>query len=86
MAWSNRGLVLGSLDRFEEMFDSCARAIEIDPHLAEAWYNKAVALVNFDRYREAITHLEEADRLGDPDAAQTDAAQTIRICKQMLNE
>src|SRR3989338_2266635 len=48
-----RGLYQEALSLFDE-------ALEIDPKLAPAWYNKGVALGNLCRYEEAITCCEKA--------------------------
>ncbi|MGD1850922.1 MAG: tetratricopeptide repeat protein, partial [Cyanophyceae cyanobacterium] len=40
-AWSNRGIALGNLGRFEEAIASCDQALEIKPDGPNGWYNKA---------------------------------------------
>jgi len=41
MAWSDKGVLLTHLGRFEEAAASFDRAIACEPTLAEAWYNKS---------------------------------------------
>lgn len=70
-AWSNKGTVLDELGLSEEALACLDRALAINPRFELAWFNKGAALVNgFQRYREALMCFEEAQQLGNPQAAQ----------------
>ena len=81
-AWVNRGLTLAELQRSEEALASFDRALALNPCLEQGWFNKGVALANaFQRYAEALTCFEEAERLGN-----TQAAEGIALCRQELGQ
>ncbi len=69
-AWYSKSLALGRLGRFQEALECSSRAIELKPDDAMAWYNKGVALVGLKRNEEAKSALEQATRLGSPQARQ----------------
>jgi hypothetical protein len=57
-------------------------ALELDPNLAPAWFNKGVTLFNaFQRYAEALARFEAAERLQYPPAAEG-----IALCRQALGQ
>lgn len=58
--YSNRGVVLRDLLRFDEALESFNRAIEIDPALAEAHNNKGYVLTEPGRLSEALATLDQA--------------------------
>jgi tetratricopeptide (TPR) repeat protein len=81
-AWVNRGLALADLQRPEEALACFDRALALNPRLEQAWFNKGVALANaFQRYAEALACFEEAERLGN-----TQAAEGIALCRQELGQ
>ena len=47
----------------------CDRALEINPREAPTWILKGVGLCALERYQEAIRCLQEAEKLGDTNAA-----------------
>jgi CHAT domain-containing protein/tetratricopeptide (TPR) repeat protein len=59
-AWTNRGIALVSLGRYEEAIASFDQALEIKPDYHEAWHNRGIALVNLGRYEEAIASWDQA--------------------------
>jgi tetratricopeptide (TPR) repeat protein len=65
---------------FGEALDCYERALELDPNLAPAWFNKGVTLFNaFQRYAEALACFEAAERLQYPPAAEG-----MALCRQAL--
>jgi tetratricopeptide (TPR) repeat protein len=81
-AWVNRGLTLAELLRSEEALTCFDRALALNPSLEQGWFNKGVALANaFQRYAEALACFEEAERLGN-----TQAAAGIALCRQELGQ
>jgi hypothetical protein len=40
------------------------RALAINPRFAEAWFNAGAELINFQRYREALTYIENGAAVG----------------------
>ncbi len=61
--YSNRGVVLRDLRRFEAALESFNRAIEINPALAEAYNNKGFVLIELGRLAEALASLDHSIRL-----------------------
>ena len=61
--YSNRGVVLRDLRRFEAALESFNRAIEINPALAEACNNKGFVLIELGRQAEALASLDHSIRL-----------------------
>ncbi len=53
-AWSNKGVALGNLGRYEEAIQACDKVLELNPNYAEAWLNKGAVLGNLGRHEEAI--------------------------------
>ncbi len=80
--WYNKGVALLSLARHAEALACCDRALAINPQYADAWYFKGAALVILERACEAIPCFEQAQRLGDPAAAQALA----RCREEALND
>jgi tetratricopeptide (TPR) repeat protein len=58
--WSNKGISLDSLGRYEEAIQCYDKAIELDPRWAGAWIGKANSLNNLGRYEEAIHWCDKA--------------------------
>ena len=42
------------MGRYNDALDSFAEAADIDPEFTEAWFNKGIALMNLQKYLEAI--------------------------------
>lgn len=81
-AWSNKGSALWALQKPEQALVCYDRAIELDPHDSQAWMNKGAVLVNaFQRYDQALACFEEAQRLG-----QQQAARVIEQLRQALGQ
>ena len=51
------------LEKYEEAIICLDKAIELDPHKADAWYNKGHALAELEKYEEAIICLDKAIEL-----------------------
>lgn len=49
LAWLNKGVALGRLNRSGEALKAFDKAIELKPNYAEAWYNKGVVLGKLGR-------------------------------------
>ncbi len=75
----NRGNALNGLKRFPEALACYDRAIELDPRLAAAWYNKGDELGRQSRIIEARACFENARELG-----MAKAAEMVRHCEQIL--
>ncbi len=58
--WSNKGMSLVRLNRFEEALRSLEKAIEIDPLVANIWNNKGICLGNMSHLDEALKCLDMA--------------------------
>lgn len=78
--WLNKGMSLVVLSRFEEAMQCFDKSIELNPNSAQAWFNKGVVLVNgYQKYRDALPYLEQAERLGAPQASAA-----VAQCRQLL--
>lgn len=42
------------MSRYQDALNAFAQAADIDPEFTEAWYNKGMALMNLQKYHEAI--------------------------------
>jgi len=79
--WLSKGMALTMIGQANEALRCYDQAIALRPNSAQAWFNKGVVLVNILRqYKEALPYLEQAERLGAPQATQA-----IAQCKQMLS-
>ena len=58
--WSNKGISLGNLGRYDESVRCFDRMLEIDPRQANAWYNKGHSLGNLGRYDESVRYFDRA--------------------------
>ncbi len=80
ITWLHLGLVSEQLAKPEEALAYYERAIQIDGHNPQAWFQKGLLLSNkLRKYREAITCFEQAQRLG-----HTEAASEIADCRELL--
>jgi tetratricopeptide (TPR) repeat protein len=52
-AWSNKGLALQNLGKYEEAIRCYDEALEINPKYAYAWNNKGDALNGLGKFQEA---------------------------------
>lgn len=68
-AYSNLGIGLCTLNRFEEAITSLDKAIELKPDYAEAHSNRGVVLNNLRRYEAALANFDKAIAL-QPNYAQ----------------
>ena len=59
-AWSNKGIVLNKLNRFDEALAHYDKALGLKPDYAEAWSNKGVTLNELKRYDDAIAKYDKA--------------------------
>jgi tetratricopeptide (TPR) repeat protein len=69
IAWTNLGVILDDMKRFDEAEEAYKRAIEIDPDYAQAWYNLGVLLYDMKRFDEALDACKKALEI-DPDYAK----------------
>jgi tetratricopeptide (TPR) repeat protein len=58
--WSNKGVSLSELERYEEALDCYARALNLTAELKEVWNNKGLALRGLHRYSEALDSFDRA--------------------------
>jgi tetratricopeptide (TPR) repeat protein len=65
--------------RLGEALTCYDRALEINPRYAQAWFKKGAALHNAGRFEQALACFEQAQRLGDPQAAEA-----IAVCRREL--
>jgi len=80
LTWLNKGMALNALGRHEESLNCFDIALEINPRLEQAWFLRGMTLVNaFQRYREALPYLEEAERLG-----LKEAARALALCRNAV--
>ena len=62
-AWLNKGIALGSMDKYEEEINCYDKALELDENYASARYNKGIALKNLKRDDEAEECFEKAKEI-----------------------
>jgi tetratricopeptide (TPR) repeat protein len=67
--WSNKGVNLKELKRYDEAMRCHEKALEIDPRYVFAWTNKAAVLNALERYEEAIACCSKALEIHPRDAA-----------------
>jgi tetratricopeptide (TPR) repeat protein len=67
--WSNKGISLHSLGRYQEAIYCLDKALEIDPRNAAGWNNKGISLHSLGRYQEAIYCLDKALEIDPRNAA-----------------
>ena len=58
-----RGLKLEKKGQFEQAFEEYGKAIELDPELERAWYQRGVLFFRSDRFEEAKADLTRAIEL-----------------------
>jgi tetratricopeptide (TPR) repeat protein len=68
-AWAGLGLALIMTGDTSRGADSLDRALQIDPRLAVAWYNRGLMNFHAQRYEEAVRDLQEAAHLA-PDSQE----------------
>lgn len=59
-AWTNKGVSLSNLARYDEALDAYDRVVRIRPNNASAWINKGKALDDLERYGEALNSYDKA--------------------------
>jgi tetratricopeptide (TPR) repeat protein len=62
VAWNDRGALLGELCCKEDAMKSFNRAIEINPTIAEPWYNKGILLF-YDKHQDALNCINKSIEL-----------------------
>ncbi|MEW6680716.1 MAG: tetratricopeptide repeat protein, partial [bacterium] len=62
-AWSNKGIALGNLGKYDEEIKCYDEAIKINPNYDKAWSNKGIALGNLGKYDESIKCYDEAIKI-----------------------
>jgi len=60
----NRGNFYAQRGDYQRAIDDYTRAIALEEHLAEAWYNRGLALIYSKRESEGISDLSKAGELG----------------------
>jgi tetratricopeptide (TPR) repeat protein len=63
--WRGLGLTLIKMAAYEEDLTALNRALELNSHIAECWYNKAHSLARLSEKGEAIEALEKAISLSE---------------------
>jgi tetratricopeptide (TPR) repeat protein len=58
--WSNKGVSLSELERYEEALRCYERALALTPDFREVWNNKGLALRALNRYSEALDCFDRA--------------------------
>lgn len=58
--WSNKGISLVALKRYEKALNCYDKALQIDPQSPVVWDNKGNALLNLRRYAEALDCYDKA--------------------------
>ncbi len=58
--WSDKGLALGCLKRYEDALTAYERATTYNPNNGLAWNNKGNMLCRLERYEEAVTAYDRA--------------------------
>jgi serine/threonine protein kinase len=66
--WSNKGVSLSRLERYEQALECYERALDLSPDLKEVWNNRGLALRALQRYPQALGSFEHALAL-DPNFA-----------------
>ena len=62
--WYNMGNIHLQMQEFNKAVDDYTKAIQYDPNLAEAYYNRALTLLYLDQKPKAIKDLSKAGELG----------------------
>lgn len=83
LAWSNKGLGLKILNRFDDALMCYERALTFQPDHINTWFNKAVLLGCMSKYEEALECYRKVLEL-DPDHEL--ALRDLRIITQFLNQ
>ncbi|HIP92778.1 MAG TPA: tetratricopeptide repeat protein [Thermotoga sp.] len=81
--WNNLGNVYRRKGLFGKAIESYKRAIEIDSNYALAYFNLGCALIDMERYGEALMSLEKSKRLGFSDPR---LSALIYLCRIKLGE
>jgi tetratricopeptide (TPR) repeat protein len=76
VAYSNRGLVLSNLLRYEDALASCDRAIALRPDDAKAHANRGLVLSRLQRHADALASYDRAIALH-PDQAKALAGRSV---------
>jgi len=56
----NKGISLANLGYIQEAFRCFDKAIELNPNLAQAWYNKGLALFSLGKINESLSCVNSA--------------------------
>ena len=62
--WYNLGNIHLQMQEFNKAVDDYTKAIQYDPNLAEAYYNRALTLLYLDKKSRAVRDLSKAGELG----------------------
>jgi len=81
--WNNLGNVYRRKGLLGKAMEAYKRAIEIDPNYALAYFNFGCALIDMERYGEALMSLEKSKRLGFSDPR---LPALIYFCRMKLGE
>ena len=71
-----KDIALVKLGKSDEAIKAYDKAIEINPHNSDAWYNKGIALYNLNKSDEAIKAYDKAIEINPQDSK----ALKQRIC------
>ncbi|NEO87927.1 MAG: tetratricopeptide repeat protein [Spirulina sp. SIO3F2] len=76
-AWSNRGVSLRRLKKYEEAIAAYDKAIEIELNSSFAWNNRGGVLMELERYQDALESVEKAIQIDPNNANAQRRYQTI---------
>jgi Flp pilus assembly protein TadD len=79
-AWSEKGIMLLKLQRFDEALVCLDRALGVNRRSSHAWFGKGMVLAIKGDFIQALTCFEEAALLG-----HSQAGQHAALCRQQLN-
>jgi tetratricopeptide (TPR) repeat protein len=48
-AWTNKGVVIGNMGKYNEAIECYDRVLEIEPNYVESWNNKRIALTQLEK-------------------------------------
>jgi Flp pilus assembly protein TadD len=82
------GLAHGMLKEYQQSYDVFSKAIDIDPTMAEFWYNRGLACLSMSRPGEAVLNFERAVALtkDEPDDMARTFTRQLQEARQELQE
>ena len=74
----NKGLALGSINKYEKSYACFDKALKLNPNNAETWYGKGIVLGKNGKYPEAIEHFDKALELNPDFKSAKDSKKLIK--------